>query len=127
MRSRPKILLARNYDEAVAIFNKYKDFMLCVISDVEFERAGKTDKRAGVKFIKYAKSHIIDLPVILQSSDDSNKRIANIMNVSFINKNSETLLNDIKKYLISFLGFGNFTFRDKQGQQNWCSPKFTRI
>ena len=117
MRSRPKILLARNYDEAVAIFNKYKDFMLCVISDVEFERAGKTDKRAGVKFIKYAQSHIIDLPVILQSTDDTNQRIANTLNVSFLNKNSETLLNDIRKYLVSFLGFGNFTFRDRQGNK----------
>ncbi|HPR60362.1 MAG TPA: PEP/pyruvate-binding domain-containing protein, partial [Prolixibacteraceae bacterium] len=117
MRSRPKILLARNYDEAVAIFNKYKDFMLCVISDVEFERAGKTDKRAGVKFIKYAQSHIIDLPVILQSTDDTNQRIANSLNVSFLNKNSETLLNDIRKYLVSFLGFGNFTFRDRQGNK----------
>ncbi len=41
MRSRPKILLARNYEDAMFIFNKYKDFMLCVISDVEFERDGK--------------------------------------------------------------------------------------
>eukprot|EP00825_Cyclidium_porcatum_P020697 TRINITY_DN23350_c0_g1_i2.p1 TRINITY_DN23350_c0_g1~~TRINITY_DN23350_c0_g1_i2.p1 ORF type:complete len:188 (+),score=18.55 TRINITY_DN23350_c0_g1_i2:56-565(+) len=53
MRSRPKILLARNYEEAVAIFNKYKDFMLCVISDMEFDRGGKMDKHAGVNFIKY--------------------------------------------------------------------------
>ncbi len=51
MRSRPKILLARNYEEAITIFNKYKDFLLCVISDVEFDWGGKPDKTAGVKFI----------------------------------------------------------------------------
>jgi hypothetical protein len=117
MRSRPKILLARNWDEAMLIFNKYKDFLLCVISDVEFERGGRIDLDAGVKFIKYVKSHISNLPVILQSSEDSNEKLAKKLNVRFINKNSETLLSDIKKYLVSYLGFGNFTFRDKEGNK----------
>ena len=117
MRSRPKILLARNYDEAITIFNKYKDFLLCVISDVEFDRGGKLDKHAGSRFIKYVKSHIFDLPVILQSSENENEKLARQLNVKFLNKNSETLMNDIKKYLISYLGFGNFTFRDKEGNK----------
>lgn len=117
MRSRPKILLARNYDEAITIFNKYKDFLLCVISDVEFDRGGKLDKQAGARFIKYVKSHIFDLPVILQSSENENEKLAKKLNVKFLNKNSETLMTDIKKYLISYLGFGNFTFRDKEGNK----------
>ncbi len=117
MRSRPKILLARNYDEAITIFNKYKDFLLCVISDVEFERSGKLDMQAGVKFINYVKSHIFDLPVILQSSEDKNEKLAKKLNVTFLNKNSETLMSDIKKYLIQYLGFGNFVFRDKGGNK----------
>ncbi len=117
MRSRPKILLARNYEEAIAIFNKYKDFMLCVISDVEFDRVGKLDKHAGVKFIRYVKSHISKLPIILQSSEDRNELLAKELEVAFINKNSETLLNDLKHYLNSYLGFGNFVFRDKEGNK----------
>ena len=117
MRSRPKILLARNYEEAIAIFNKYKDFMLCVISDVEFDRGGKMDKHAGVNFIKYVKSHISKLPIILQSSENDNELVAKKLEVAFINKNSETLLNDLKRYLISYLGFGNFVFRDKEGNK----------
>ncbi|MFA9390016.1 MAG: PEP/pyruvate-binding domain-containing protein [Prolixibacteraceae bacterium] len=117
MRSRPKILLARNYDEAIIIFNKYKDFLLCIISDVEFERSGKLDHKAGYKFIKYVKSHIFDLPVILQSSENSNKRIADKLKIPFINKNSESLYEDIKKYLKCYLGFGNFIFRDKEGNK----------
>ncbi len=115
MRSRPKILLARNYEDAQYIFNRYKDFMLCVISDVEFEKDGKLDKKAGIKFINYVKSHIINLPIILQSSDDKNKKLANELKVSFINKNSETLLTDLKKFLTQYLGFGDFIFRDKEG------------
>jgi CheY-like chemotaxis protein len=115
MRSRPKILLAKNYEEATYIFNKYKDFLLCVISDMEFDHNGKPDKTAGVKFIKYAKSHMSRLPIVLQSSDPDNKHIADQLGVRFINKNSERLLSDLKKFLIFHLGFGNFVFRDKDG------------
>jgi hypothetical protein len=117
MRSRPKILLARNYEEAIAIFNKYKDFLLCVISDMEFDRGGKMDKNAGVSFIKYVKSHISKLPIILQSSEIRNEQVANDLEVTFINKNSETLLNDLKQYLTRYLGFGDFVFRDKEGNK----------
>lgn len=117
MRSRPKILLARNYEEAIAIFNQYKDFMLCVISDVEFDRGGKPDKHAGVNFIKYVKSHISNLPIILQSSENRNEQVARELEVTFINKNSETLLNDLSHYLTSYLGFGDFIFRDKEGNK----------
>ena len=117
MRSRPKILLARNYEEAIAIFNKYKDFLLCVISDVEFDRGGKMDNHAGVNFIKYVKSQISKLPIILQSSEIRNEQVAKDLEVTFINKNSETLLNDLKQYLTRYLGFGNFVFRDKEGNK----------
>jgi hypothetical protein len=116
MRSRPKILLARNYEDALYIFNKYKDFMLCVISDVEFEREGKIDKKAGIRLINYVKSHILKLPIILQSSEDKNKKLAKALGVSFINKNSDTLLSDLKKFLTKYLGFGDFIFRDKDGK-----------
>lgn len=116
MRSRPKILHASNYEDAMSIFEKYKDFLLCVISDVEFERGGKLDKKAGIRFIKHLKSHILNLPIILQSSERSNELLARKLNVSFINKNSETLLNDLKNFLNEYLGFGDFVFRDKEGK-----------
>lgn len=116
MRSRPKILLAGNYEEAMFIFNKYKDFMLCVITDMEFERDGKIDKAAGVKFINYIKSHILNLPIILQSSEKNNEALARSLNVGFLNKNSETLLNDLKNFIIYYLGFGDFVFRNREGE-----------
>ncbi|MFC2138689.1 response regulator, partial [Bacteroidota bacterium] len=92
MRSRPKILLARNYEDAISIFNKYKDFLLCIISDIEFDIQGKLDKNAGTKFIQYVKSHSLNLPVILQSSEEINKSKADKLNVQFLNKNSDTLI-----------------------------------
>ncbi len=117
MRSRPKVLLARNYEDAVYIFNKYKDYLLCVISDVEFEKEGRLDKSAGIKFINYVKSHILNLPVVLQSSEDKNAALADKYDVCFINKNSETLLNDLKQFLTYYLGFGDFIFRNKEGKE----------
>jgi hypothetical protein len=115
MRSRPKIVLARNYEDAVFLFNKYKDFFLCVISDVEFEKNGVFDKTAGIKFIKYVKSHILKLPIILQSGDPKNEKHAQELDVSFINKNSDSLLADLKKFIVNYLGFGDFIFRNKEG------------
>jgi hypothetical protein len=117
MRSRPKIILAKNYDDAMYFFEKYKDFLLCVISDVEFERDGKMDKKAGIKFIQYIQSQVLNLPIILQSSDKRNEQIAKKLKVSFLNKNSETLLNDLKNFLTFYLGFGDFIFRDGEGKQ----------
>ncbi|MBN2626463.1 MAG: hypothetical protein JXA95_07340 [Spirochaetales bacterium] len=117
MRSRPKILLARNYEDAMHLFNEYKDYLLCVISDIEFEHGGRPDKEAGVNFIKYVKSHMLNIPMILQSSDDRNRKNAVDLDVFFMNKNSETLLNDLKNYLNDYLGFGNFIFRDRKGAQ----------
>lgn len=117
MRSRPKILLATNYEDAVFIFNKYKDYLLCVITDMEFEQQGKCDKNAGVRFIKYTQSQILGLPIILQSSDKQNEKIAERLGVQFLNKNSESLLNDLKNFLTYHLGFGNFIFRNKEGNK----------
>ena len=117
MRSRPKVLLARNYEEALSIFNKFKDHMLCVISDAEFERAGKVDKEAGAKFITYARSRIHNLPVVLQSSEERNAEVAHSLGISFVNKNSETLLEDLKRFLVKHLGFGPFVFRDEDGKK----------
>ncbi len=116
MRSRPKILHARNYEDAMFVFEKYKDFLLCVISDVEFDRNGELDKTAGVRFIKYIKKQTLTLPIILQSSDAANEELAKKLEVSFINKNSERLLIDLKSFLTTQLGFGDFVFRDKAGK-----------
>jgi hypothetical protein len=97
------------------IYEKYKDFLLCVISDVEFDHNGEPDKLAGIRFIKYLKKQTLTLPIILQSSDIHNKKIANELEVSFIDKNSESLLADLKSFLTEQLGFGDFVFRDKDG------------
>ena len=117
LRARPKILLATNFDEAVSIINKYKMYMLCLITDVKFKRAGEMDEDAGVKLLEYVHKDLKNLPTILQSSDDSYAKIAEEYNSSFIHKQSETLYKDFKDFITNFLGFGDFVFKDSSGNQ----------
>lgn len=117
LKARPKILLASTYEEAVYIFNRYKDFMLCLISDVKFNKDGKLDENAGFRLVKQMRKEIKELPIVLQSSNDNNAEKAYELKVSFINKNSDTLLMDFKSFITHYLGFGNFIYRDTEGRQ----------
>ena len=112
LRARPKILLASNYEDAVNIFNKYKDYMLCTISDVKFCKDGILDDEAGFKLVKHINNFIPELPIVLQSSDIENEAKAHDLKKSFINKHSESLMQDLKSFIVTYLGFGNFIFRD---------------
>lgn len=116
MRQRPKILHARNYEDAMYIFEKYKDYLLCVISDVEFDRNGSSDPQAGVKLVKYITQQLPTLPAILQSAEPSNKAVAESIGVEFLNKDSDTLQTDLVEFLTSRLGFGDFIFRNASGR-----------
>lgn len=117
LRARSKILLAANYEEAMDIINDYKDYMLCLITDVKFNRAGKIDPEAGFKLVSYVRNNLRDLPTIIQSSDHENATKAYELRATFIAKNSESLSQDFKSFIMHYLGFGNFIYRDKDGQQ----------
>jgi len=117
LRARPKILLASNYEEAVEIFNRYTEYMLCLITDMKFERNSKMDDFAGIKLVNFVREKLANLPVIIQSSDDEHSKTAYQLKASFIHKHSESLLQDFKSFITYYLGFGNFIYRDKEGRQ----------
>ncbi len=117
LKARPKILLASTYEEAIYIFNKYRDNILCLISDVKFKKDGKLNDSAGFSLVKQTRKELFDLPIVLQSSDEHNAQKAYELKASFINKNSETLLVDFRSFITHYLGFGNFIYRDKEGGQ----------
>ncbi len=114
MRARPKILLASNFEEAVYIINKFKDYLICVISDMKYLRNGDYDENAGVKLIQYIKS-TMDIPTLIQSSDARNMAKALEVGSEFIDKNSETLSQDVADFIYQRLGFGDFAFRNTRG------------
>lgn len=117
LRARPKIILAKTYEEAVDVIRNFGDFLLCVVSDVRFPRKGELSKTAGFDLIKYVKKKFENLPLVLQSSEPQNEKKARELNVHFMNKNSETLLQDLRSFIKIHLGFGNFVYRDPEGKQ----------
>lgn len=117
LRARPKILLATTWEEAISIYSKYKDSLLGVISDMRFPRNGELYNMAGYELIKHIRKEQPNLPTLLQSSDPENARYATELRASFINKNSETLLQDLKSFINYYLGFGHFVYRDTRGRE----------
>jgi hypothetical protein len=117
LRARPKILLATSYEEAEEIIQKYADSLLCLITDVKFKRNGVLNESAGFSLLNYIREINPSLPAIIQSSEVENARMAYELKSIFINKNSETLLQDIKGFISHHLGFGNFEYRDPAGKK----------
>ncbi|MBU1012830.1 MAG: phosphoenolpyruvate synthase [Bacteroidetes bacterium] len=112
MRGRPKILLATNYEEAVAFYDKYKRNMLGIISDMAYKREGILDKQAGIKLYEKVKKDDIYMPLLLQSSDVGNAKLAKKLKVGFINKNSKTLSIELRNFIREYFAFGDFIFID---------------
>ncbi len=108
MRGRPKIKLARTYEEAVRIFDKYRDNMLGIISDMSFMHDGKKDPYAGYKFGQYVRKTGLIIPFVLESSEASNYVYAKELDASFIDKNSKSYPQDLRKEITRRFGFGDF-------------------
>ena len=116
MRGRPKVILVSNFEEAVSMINKYKNYLLTVISDVKFQRNGVEDEDAGIELLKYVSSNLrFPIPILLQSHEVNNAQRAREVGADFINKNSESLSLDIHNFIYKRLGFGNFVFKDTSG------------
>ena len=116
MRARPKILFASTFEQAVDVIDKYGDYLLCLITDVKYERFGKVNDQAGVELLDYARKELKNLPVVIQSSDPAYAKVAKRYNSLFINKNSETLYEDLQNFITNYLGFGDFVFKNSKGK-----------
>ena len=114
MRGRPKILMATTYNEALTLYQKYKHSILGIISDITIkEDFNKPEKiRGGVQLCKLVRDEDQFVPFVFQSSDIENERFAQELGVGFIHKGSKTLSIDLKNYIVSSFGFGDFVFRD---------------
>ena len=121
MRGRPKVVLARNYEEAMALYEKYHDNTLGVISDVRFPmgdavpaEASSEDKdpEAGFKLLEEIRRRDEYVPLILQSAETVNRERAMAERFRFVDKNSKTMNRDLHKIMEEHMGFGDFIFRD---------------
>ena len=111
MRARPKILLCSNYEEAAEQTLRYRDHLLGVIMDVEFPRGGSIQPKTGFRLAQMIRDVVPDVPIVLQSGRTEYMDRAFREGFSFVQKNSPTLLSDLRKFLIEDVGFGDFVFR----------------
>ncbi|MBQ1656799.1 MAG: phosphoenolpyruvate synthase [Bacteroidales bacterium] len=117
-RARPKILLATNYDDAVALFERYKDQLLGVISDIGFVRhKGDTPESekldAGVDLCRQIRSEVPKMPILMQSSQESMRSVAERLGAGFLHKQSKMLTHELGEYIGREFGFGDFVVTDK--------------
>ena len=112
MRGRPKVVLARNYEEAMALYERYSDNILGVISDVRFPVKGVKDAEAGFKLLRNIHNDNPYVPLILESSESENREKAETEGFRFVDKNSKKMALDLRKMMEEHMGFGDFIFRD---------------
>lgn len=114
MRGRPKVMLARDYEEAVSLYEKFGDNMLGVISDVSFKKSGEKDLQAGLKLATYLRDKDPYLPIIIESSEIENRpKVKNFGGV-FLDKNSKKLPVDLGDAIMNNFGFGDFVMKNPQ-------------
>lgn len=114
MRGRPKILLAKTFDEAYNLYIKYADHLLGIISDVSFKKGigGKNETPEGIELCRLVKKDDPNMPFLLQSSDIENEKIALQLNAGFVHKMSKTLNHDLASYVSNNFGFGHLVIKD---------------
>ncbi|MDE6409831.1 MAG: phosphoenolpyruvate synthase [Muribaculaceae bacterium] len=114
MRGRSKVLLARDYEEAMALVDKYGDNLLGVITDSRFPKDGEKDPHAGMKLCEEIHKRYPYMPVIMESQESVNRFPAEAAGYTFIDKNSKTLALDLREAVSKKFGFGDFIVRDPE-------------
>ncbi len=117
LKARPKILLKTSYESAWEIYEKRRENLLGVISDIEYPKGGECSKEAGLVLASKIKSLTPDMPVLLQSSNSAYAQSAQSIGASFINKNSSDLSRQIRGFIQRYFGFGDFVFSDESGNE----------
>ena len=127
MRARPKILVADSYEQASAMFAKFKPYVFGVMSDTRFPKCGKVVADAGVQLLQVIQQEVPHLPLLLMSSETDNRRFAEKMNIRFTDKNSPRLADDLRAFFLSSLGFGDFIFRTPEGSELGRASTFREL
>jgi hypothetical protein len=117
LRARPKILLAGSYEEALRLHDRYAANILGVISDVAFPRQGRADPEAGFALVAAIRQRDPDVSILLQSAEASARGPSDRLRAAFLDKNSPTLLEQLRRYITDNYGFGQFVFRLPDGKE----------
>ncbi len=111
MRARPKVLMATDYEQALALYESFRPYVFGIISDARFPRKCKMDREAGTRFLSHVREQIHDLPLLLLSSESQNRSRAEAIPAVYIHKSSPLVVDELHSFFMDHLGFGDFVFR----------------
>ena len=117
MRARPKVLLARTYEEATALYDSFGSSVIALVSDVRFPRRGEEDPNAGYELVREVRARDPSVAVLLQSAEPSSAVCAQELGTAHADKKSPSLLRDVRRFVSEALGFGDFVFRTPDGSE----------
>ena len=117
MRARPKILIARSYEEALALFERFEPYVLGVISDVTIQRQNRPDSAAGPDLLVHVRRERFDIPLLLTGSNVEHQRRAGELGAAFVDKHASSLHAEVRAFFKRHLGFGDFIFRMPDGRE----------
>lgn len=127
MRARPKILLCTTYEEAWSYYEKYQEYVLGLILDINFRHHGVKDPEAGIRFARTVKSQHDDIPILLQSSDASFREKAYQIGASFMHKYSPRLLQELREFMLQNFGFGDFVFMNNEAHEVFRASNLSQL
>ena len=114
MRARPKIILVKNYEDAIKFIKKYRYNLLGIISDLRYPYKNDLNYLSGIKLIKYIKDIKSAIPILLQTTEKNIPDIIKNYSIKVIKKDSSILFKELQNFMIKELGFGEFEFRNKK-------------
>ena len=117
LRARTKVLLAKDYEEGMDLYQKYRPHLIGVFSDASYFKEDKLNPEAGIHFLKHVREEMPHLPLLLLSSESQNKTKADIASLHFLDKNSPYLHHEIRNFMKNYMGFGDFVFRNPKGEE----------
>jgi CheY-like chemotaxis protein len=117
MRARPKVLVAETYEAAMALYRQYAEFLFGIISDTRYPMDGVLTADAGFRLLALIHENIFDLPLLMMSNEPENRILADRIPATFLDKNSDSLPDEIHRFFMKSLGFGDFVFRRPGGSE----------
>ena len=119
-RVRPKVLLARNFSEASALFEKYETSLVGIVSDLHTFDNGLVDPEAGARFLRRVAARAPGVPILVQSSEPNAAEVARSVGARYVNKRGSSMRAGIEQFILEDIGFGDFEFSMPDGTKVKC-------
>lgn len=109
-RVRPKVLLARTFAEAAALFERYESSLVGIISDLHTFHEDRTDPDAGIRFLHHVAARAPGIPLLVHSSEPDAADVAKAVGARVLSKRGSNMRAGIEQFVLEDVGFGDFEF-----------------